>query len=184
VERLDTQGRLDGVPVATLIVTTAGQLRDALAAPTSVGLDIAINKSTAPALRQLTDTGRSLVLYQPTYEKLTEQMRHDVPLAPLLSSLSYPFEVRGIAHCLSARHAVVPPALALRSTSILPQGSLEPFALTQQFIDEQFRVYSSRCETCPCRSTCVGMHINWVRAHGYRRLDPQACAAPSARTDN
>ncbi len=43
---------------------------------------------------------------------------------------------------------------------------------TERYIAAGYRTKSRRCRTCRFDATCSGVHINYVRAHGYRVLQP------------
>jgi hypothetical protein len=51
-------------------------------------------------------------------------------------------------------------------------GHLEIFRYTQRFILERYRTKSLRCKPCRYFATCGGMHVNYVRAHGYGVMQP------------
>jgi hypothetical protein len=43
---------------------------------------------------------------------------------------------------------------------------------TERYIAAGYRTKSRRCKACRFDATCPGVHINFVRAHGYRALEP------------
>jgi hypothetical protein len=43
---------------------------------------------------------------------------------------------------------------------------------TARFIAERYLTKSRRCASCAHDRTCPGVHINFVRAHGYGALVP------------
>jgi hypothetical protein len=53
-----------------------------------------------------------------------------------------------------------------------PEGRLEIFRYTRRYILEGYRTKSLRCTTCAHFDGCSGMHINYVRAHGYAVMEP------------
>ena len=63
-----------------------------------------------------------------------------------------------------------PPVL---DTAMLgPDNRLEIFRYTKRFIVDHYLTRSLRCRECVHASTCSGMHVNYVRAHGFSLLQP------------
>jgi hypothetical protein len=53
-----------------------------------------------------------------------------------------------------------------------PDGQLEVFRYIKRYIAEHYRARSLRCKPCVHADTCDGMHINYIRAHGYGLMQP------------
>ena len=51
-------------------------------------------------------------------------------------------------------------------------GQLEIFRYTRRYILEGYRTKSLRCTDCRENARCDGLHINYVRAHGYSAMQP------------
>jgi hypothetical protein len=43
---------------------------------------------------------------------------------------------------------------------------------TKRYVTDGFYTKSIRCKGCAATSDCRGVHINFVRAHGYAPLEP------------
>jgi MoaA/NifB/PqqE/SkfB family radical SAM enzyme len=54
------------------------------------------------------------------------------------------------------------------------KGVLDAFGFVREYIRDGYYTHSNRCETCLVKAGCEGLHINTVRAHGYRWLSPLA----------
>jgi hypothetical protein len=53
-----------------------------------------------------------------------------------------------------------------------PDGRLEIFRYTRRYILDGYRTKSLRCAECKHVEACDGMHVNFVRAHGYGVMRP------------
>ena len=51
-------------------------------------------------------------------------------------------------------------------------GKLEVFRYTRRYILDGYRTKSLRCRDCRENAHCEGMHINHVRAHGFKVMTP------------
>jgi len=64
------------------------------------------------------------------------------------------------------------PRQALDTAMRSLDGKLEIFRYTRRYIMAGYRTKSLRCGTCVENARCEGVHINYVRAHGYGTLRP------------
>ena len=58
-----------------------------------------------------------------------------------------------------------------------PEARLEIFRYTRRYILDHYTTKSLRCRPCPEFDRCRGMHVNYVRAHGYGAMQPLPAAA-------
>ncbi len=79
--------------------------------------------------------------------------------------------MEGVPACIAGRPPRVGPE-ALDTAMMRPDGRLEIFRYTRRYILEGYRSKSLRCRSCVHDASCEGLHINQVRAHGYRWLTP------------
>ena len=172
--RIAPHGTFAGVAVQAVVAHSSSALTEAIACPATIDVIVALNVETAPALRALAAHAARLVLEQPTYAKLSEALERDVDLRELFSGLGFSCRTRGIAPCLTGAAGELP-AGALRASVLDPLGIVDPLLYAGRFTVDEFFTKSLRCRTCPCGAECEGMHINWVRAHGYAQLDPRRC---------
>jgi hypothetical protein len=49
---------------------------------------------------------------------------------------------------------------------------VEIFRYTRRYILDGYYTKSLRCKSCIHDAECQGMHINYVRAHGYAVMQP------------
>jgi MoaA/NifB/PqqE/SkfB family radical SAM enzyme len=141
----------------------------AIDAPFEVTVDL--TRETAAWLSTLAIVSPRVALRQPTYERLTEASSNDVDLRGFFASFRHVVPVDGVPACILGR----PPRPARRvldTAMMTPDGRPEIFRYTRRFILEGYVTKSIRCAACAHFDECAGMHINYVRAHGYGAMQP------------
>ena len=112
-----------------------------------------------------------ITLRQPHYERLTEAAARDVDAPAFFERLGTKISVAGLPACvIGAAPRREPSTLDAAMTS--PDGRLEIFRYARRYIESRYMSKPLRCRTCVHDARCAGLHINQVRAHGYRWLDP------------
>jgi hypothetical protein len=158
-------------------VLTRAVARDAASAQMLLGIDasfevcVELNKDTAAWLLGLERISERLALRQPSYERLTEAAARDVDLPSFFARFPHPVPVDDVPACILGR----PPRPARRvldTAMMTPEGRLEIFRYARRYIVDGYRTKSLRCAECTETSSCRGMHINYVRAHGYAAMRP------------
>ncbi|HEX3345750.1 MAG TPA: hypothetical protein VHS09_14300, partial [Polyangiaceae bacterium] len=115
-----------------------------------------------------------VALRQPNYERLTEAAANDVDLREFfarLARLGQDVPVDNVPACILGRPPRAAPRV-LDTTMMTPEGRLEIFRYTRRYILEGYRTKSLRCAECAHFEGCTGMHVNYVRAHGYGVMVP------------
>jgi hypothetical protein len=174
-EALSPDGALHGRRIRRVRTRSADEARALLAHAGDFEVTVALTRETAPWLLSLTDFPARLALYQPTYERLTENGAHDVDLREFFAAFPHAVPVEGVPACVTGR---APRAReeTLDTTMLLPEGRLEIFHYAKRYILDHYRTKSLRCKGCSHAASCDGMHINYVRAHGYTVMQPVAAA--------
>ena len=148
--------------------------------PQSFEVTVLLSNDTAPWLLSLEAPSERIVVKQPFYERLTESAGHDVDLRDFFSKLKHPLQVEGVPACVTGRPPKTRP-VTLDTAMMTPDGKLEIFRYAKKYILEHYLTKSLRCKTCVHNATCSGMHVNYVRAHGYDLMvpvpDPMAAVA-------
>ena len=131
-----------------------------------------LDRAMATWLEGLAEVPARLALRQPTYERLTESRERDVadPRA-LFARLPQTIPVEGIPACVTGR----PPRERPRTldTAMLDgSGKPEIFRYAKRYIVDRYRTRSLRCKGCVHEASCEGLHVSYVRAHGYSVLQP------------
>lgn len=168
-------------PVVRVEAATAPAARALLhLAAGSFEVVVDLTKETAPWLLSLAAVPPRLALRQPTYERLTEARANDVDLRDFFSRFAWAqVPVEGVAPCLLGRAPRErPPTLDLAAFSTRQDGGgagaahLEIFRWTRRYVASGYMTRSLRCAECVHEGACRGMHISYVRAHGYAAMQP------------
>jgi molybdenum cofactor biosynthesis enzyme MoaA len=150
---------------------TASQARELLAVDAPFEVTVDLTNETAAWLATLCEASPRLALRQPSYERLTEAKANDVDLRAFFERFTHPVPVDNVPACVLGR-APRAPRRVLDTATMTPEGRLEIFRYTRRYILEAYRTKSLRCATCAHVDTCDGMHVNYVRAHGYAVMQP------------
>ncbi len=163
-------GTFAGKKLRSCVARTRAQAEALLKLPGAFEVVVLLTKQTAPFLLELPSAGR-VVVRQPTYERLTESAANDVDLPAFFAAFRTDVPVEGLPACVVGRE--VRPAPATLDTAMMrPDGQLEIFRYTKRFIQDRYFSRSLRCKECRYVQSCSGMHINYVRAHGYAVMQP------------
>lgn len=155
----------------------AESLRALLVIDEGFEVGVYLTKETAPAISALPSLPSRLVIMQPNYSRMTDQLTHDLEdIQGFFASLQGSVKTENIPTCLSKRPAKR--RLKLLDAGMLgPDARIDMTAFTERYISDGFYTKSLRCRSCVEHSTCPGVHINFVRAHGYKKLEPITEAA-------
>lgn len=167
-------GTLGGRKVVRAVAKNAAQARALLVLPFAFEVVVLLTKETAPWLESLQEVGPRLVLRQPTYGRLTESAENDVDLRAFFGRFTHPVPVENVPACVTGRESRRRPK-TLDTAMMTPEGRLEIFRYARRYIDAHYLSKARRCRECVHDATCDGMHINYVRAHGYGLMLPVAC---------
>lgn len=168
-----TSGRSDvSWRVTRAIAWTTAQAEALLAMPGTFEVTVALTRETEHWLlgRDVAGLAR-LGVFQPTYEKMSEAKARDVDLRTFFVQFTADVPVEGVPACVIGRSPRKPPK-TLDSAMMLPSGQLEIFRYIQRYIVDRYKSLSLRCKPCVHASRCDGMHINYIRAHGYGLMQP------------
>jgi hypothetical protein len=102
---------------------------------------------------------------------MSEAQSRDLDLRAFFGGFTAEVPVEGVPACVLGRTPREPPK-TLDSAMMLPNGQLEIFRYIQRYIVDRYKARSLRCKPCVHASRCEGMHINYIRAHGYELMQP------------
>lgn len=184
--QLSDDGRLVGRQVLVAYARTAEHAQVLLGLPHTFEVSVYLSKQTAPWLLSLEAPPARLSLKMPQWERLTESADNDVALRPFFDELRHTLPVEGVPACITGAEPTKREAL-LDTAMMTPEGRLEIFRYAKRYIVEHYMTKALRCRQCVHNDTCEGLHVNYVRAHGYDAmqpvLDPDAQpAAPAAES--
>ena len=163
-------------PVTALLVASPRALELLAAAdlPDSLGVEVALDREVAAWLEER-PPGRlegRLTLRLPSREYLSESRDRDPTPATLrrLADLGYP--TRGVPPCIAGERSLPAPHLTLDGAMIDARGDLDIDAYVHHYVTTEYLSKSKRCRACIHDGACRGMHINYLRNHGFEILEP------------
>lgn len=161
----------EGTRLVRVTASNVAQAEVLLAMDGAFEVEVLLTRETGPWLEGLTSISPRLALRQPTYERLTEASERDLELPTFFERFRATLPVEGVPACILGRAPRRAPA-TLDTAMLQPDGRVEIFRYTQRYILDGYRTKSRRCHDCAHEPDCAGLHINQVRAHGYRWLEP------------
>jgi MoaA/NifB/PqqE/SkfB family radical SAM enzyme len=164
-------GRLGGRTLTRAMASTVAQAEALLALPASFEVAVALDRATGPWLLAQPTLSPRVVVRQPSYERLTEAAERDVDLRDFFARLDRAVPVEDAPACITGRPPRARPA-TLDTAMMTPEGRLEVFRYIKRYILAHYRTKSLRCKGCVHFASCDGVHVNYVRAHGYGALAP------------
>jgi hypothetical protein len=162
---------LDGRQVVRAVASTSTAARALLALPATFEVVVLLDRETAPWLLSLAEPPPRLAIRQPTYERLTESAERDVDLADFFAAFRHPVPVEAVPACLTGRPPRARPE-PLDTAMMTVDGRLDVFRYAKRFVLAHYLTKSLRCRGCVHDRDCAGVHVNYVRAHGYAVLRP------------
>jgi pyruvate-formate lyase-activating enzyme len=165
--------------VRRILCDTAEDAARLLAIAGDFEVVLALSRATAPWLLALDHAPPRLILRQPSHERLTESAQRDVDLLAFFAALRPAIPVEGVPACVLGRPPRSRPQ-HLDGAHFGPHHRLEIFRFTRRYIADGFFTKPLRCGACVYNDACPGLHINYVRAHGYAAMQPITRADPRA----
>jgi molybdenum cofactor biosynthesis enzyme MoaA len=169
-------GLLAGRTVARVTARNAADAAAALAVDGEFEVTVELSRDTRDWLLALPQPSPRIALRQPTYERLSEAAARDIDLAAFFSRFPHQVPVEGVPACISGR-APRPRRRVLDTAMMAPDGKIEVFRYVRRHVLDGYLTKSLRCRECRHDAACPGMHINYVRSHGYRVMVPVTTAS-------
>ncbi|MEK6606043.1 MAG: radical SAM protein [Myxococcota bacterium] len=181
----------EGRPVRRLVVSREGDIERALALANARALafasetpapevKIVVNTSTAPWIAANLRVPRpGVVLGYRTHELLSESVEEDVDLKAFFAENPAAVPVEDIPRCIAGPLARPSPE-AIDATVMEKSGRIDIFGFVEHFVMNRYFGKSLRCKTCVHDASCRGIHINYIRSHGFAQVTPITAAEPAA----
>ncbi len=134
-------------------------------------VEVVLCRATEPWLLALRDVPSRLALVMPGHERLTASSERDIDLARFFAAFTHDVPVSGVPACILGRAPRSQPRV-LDLALLAPHGELEMFRFVRRFVADRYRVKSRRCRDCVHDGSCDGLHVNYVRAHGFAAMTP------------
>ncbi len=164
-------GTVAGRLLTRVTVHTAAEAAALLATPGSFTVALALSQANAAWLQALPEVPPRLLLWQPTHDRLTASAAEDLDLPAFFAGMTLAIPVEGVPACILGRRPASRPKI-LDAAMLTPDGNIEIFRYARRYIEDRFYTRSLRCRSCVYASECRGLHINYVRAHGYAAMQP------------
>jgi len=153
-----------------------------LAAHPALDVEIRAHARTLSLIESLATAGLPLarvVVAVANHDRLTKVEAEEVSPTTLSAALrTLPpgaVRVRNLPPCLTGGQRADTPAWPLPTLApgvVDDHGLIEPFGFAEHFIRMHYYAQSLRCAACVHHATCPGLHINALRAFGFRVLTP------------
>jgi MoaA/NifB/PqqE/SkfB family radical SAM enzyme len=144
------------------------------------GFEVAVHLTQATCghlLERYQPAPARMVLTVGNYERVTDNHTNDAWLPSFFAVYdASAATTEGIPACLSGR--VPRPRPSVFDARMLGEsGRVDIFGYAKRYIEEHYYTKSRRCRDCVHDLECEGVHINFVRSHGYNPLCPVGDAA-------
>ncbi|HTJ84870.1 MAG TPA: radical SAM protein [Polyangiaceae bacterium] len=168
--KLGTGDALFGRKLAGVRVSKPSDLPAMLALGEAFVVVAMLDRDMAPELARVAPSAR-LVLRQPNYDRASTARERDVDLAKFLASDESGAPLENVPRCIAGTRAAAEPRTA-DVANLGGDARVSMPAFTQRFVEDGFYAKPVRCKGCVENARCRGMHVNWVRAHGFSTLQP------------
>jgi MoaA/NifB/PqqE/SkfB family radical SAM enzyme len=176
VDRLGPDDGLLGKRLVRVVVCDAAQAEALLEHAGTFEVVLELARRNEDWLLGLHEAPARLALRQPTHERLTASAQDDLDLRVFFSRFVHDVPIEDVPACIvGSRSRARPPTLD--TAMMTPQGRLEIFRFARRYIADRYWVKSLRCKTCVHAPSCRGMHVNYVRAHGFGGMQPVEAVA-------
>jgi len=131
-----------------------------------------LTKQLEPAVRALpTPPPARLALAQPNYDLVSLAHEHDLDTKAFFASYPHLLPVENVPACVLGR-APRPHPRTLDVAMLGSDSRIDMPAYTKRYVADAYYTKAVRCGTCSEDASCRGVHVNWVRAHGFAPLSP------------
>jgi pyruvate-formate lyase-activating enzyme len=178
-ERLG-EGTLFGKRLLRCYTDSPAEMARLLAIDAPFEVVVYLTRRTEPAVRALGAPPARLALAQPNYDLVSLAHEHDVDMRAFFASYPYVVPVENVPACVLGR-APRPHPRALDVAMLGADGRIDMAAYARRYVADAYYTKAVRCGTCAEDASCRGVHVNWVRAHGFAPLSPLGDQSPEAR---
>jgi len=141
------------------------------ALPPLFELRVFLTKRTEPVLRSFAALPTNLVIVQKNYNLVSDAHANDVDLKAFFETFQGEAPVENVPACL-VKKPVRPAKRTLDLAMLGPDARIDMTAFALRYVADGFYTKALRCQDCQENKRCQGVHVNWVRAHGFSALLP------------
>lgn len=168
-------GMLFGKRLSRVVAKTPEVMDALLAIEGDFEVATYLTRATGEVVVGMSELPARLVLVQPNYDLVTEAKSNDVELPAFFAQFTAPVPTENIAPCLAPGAALLRPEprpAELDVAMLADDARIDMTRYTKRYVQSGFYSKSVRCKDCVKSASCRGMHINWIRAHGYGPMSP------------
>ena len=173
-------GTLFGKKLTRCYTDSAATMTTLLGLDASFEVAVFLTKATEPAVLALGAAPARLVLVQRNYDLVSDAHANDVDTKAFFATYTAPIPVENVPTCILGREPRKHPRV-LDVAMLGSDSRIDMTAYTKRYVADAYYTKALRCGKCSENATCRGVHVNWVRAHGFAALAP--LGAPVADAD-
>lgn len=144
--------------------------------PAPIEVEVLLDRSLAAWLLARPATLRAwadrLVLTLPDHEYLSGSQRLDPEPAALARLAASGARLKNVPKCVAGTEVMAHDHALLDATMLDRGGDLDLDRYVHHFITNEYYAKSLRCHRCAEFDSCKGLHVNYLRNHGFRILTP------------
>jgi MoaA/NifB/PqqE/SkfB family radical SAM enzyme len=141
-----------------------------------------LTKATEPAVLALGAPPARLVLAQRNYDLVSDAHAQDIDTKAFFAAYTAEIPVENVPACILGR-APLPHPRTLDVAMLGSDARIDMPAFTRRYVADAYYTKALRCGACVENATCRGVHVNWVRAHGFAPLTPLVAPVAAAPLD-
>lgn len=170
-EALGEGDALFGKRLVRCYAGSAAEMDRLLAMRAGFEVVVYLTKTTEPAIRGLGEPPARLALAQKNYDLVSAAHENDVDLRAFFASYPHAVPVENVPSCVLGRAPRAHPR-TLDVQMLGPDARIDMTAYTKRYVADAYYTKAVRCGQCSENASCRGVHVNWVRAHGFAPLSP------------
>jgi MoaA/NifB/PqqE/SkfB family radical SAM enzyme len=169
-ERLGADGTLFGKQLLRCYTDSPEEMARLLGMDAAFEVVVYLTRATEAAVRAAGASPR-LALAQKNYDLVSLAHENDVDTKAFFASYPHPVPVENVPACVLGR-APRPHPRTLDVQMLGADARIDMAAYTRRYVADAYYTKAVRCGHCAENAACRGVHVNWVRAHGFAPLDP------------
>jgi MoaA/NifB/PqqE/SkfB family radical SAM enzyme len=190
-EALAEDGTIGGKPLVACYTDRPEEMARLLAIRADFEVRVFLTKTTEGAIRALGGSGAQpgspggdperstnapssrLVLVQRNYDLVSDAHANDIDVKGFFATYPHAVPAENVPACLVGEGKTARPhARTLDLAMLGPDARVDMTAYTKRYVADGFYTKALRCKDCKESARCRGVHVNWVRAHGFSALEP------------
>ena len=168
---LAPDGTLFGKTLTRCYTASPATMTRLLGLDASFEVAVFLTKTTEPAVIALGAPPARLALAQRNYDLVSDAHAHDVDTKAFFAAYTTAIPVENVPACILGR-APRPHPRTLDVAMLGSDARIDMTAYTLRYVADAYYTKALRCGTCSENAACRGVHVNWVRAHGFSPLTP------------